>query len=201
MKITAIKQQVKRPDRYSVFVDGAYAFSFHDIEIINLKLVVGQEISLEQLAELKSDAVVSKAYNQALNLLSRRLRSNWEMADYLKRKGYEPEQIETILNKLSNFGYLDDEKFAEAWVNDRRAFKSVSKRRLIQELRAKRVKSEVIDKVLMDDETDELEVLKSLVAKKRRLSKYQDELKLMQYLSRQGFGYDDIKSALKAEDD
>jgi len=42
--------------------------------------------------------------------------------------------------------------------------------------------------------------LRELIAKKRQQSRYQDKLKLMQYLSRQGFGYGDIKTVLEEDD-
>jgi len=51
--------------------------------------------------------------------------------------------------------------------------------------------------VLEEDETDERQVLRELIERKRRQAKYQDNIKLMQYLSRQGFSYGDIKSALE----
>jgi SOS response regulatory protein OraA/RecX len=51
--------------------------------------------------------------------------------------------------------------------------------------------------VLAGDETDERSLLRELVAKIRQLTKYKnDDLKLMQYLARQGFSYSDIKDAL-----
>ena len=43
---------------------------------------------------------------------------------------------------------------------------------------------------------NELEVLKELIERKRKQTKYKDDLKLMQYLTRQGFSYDHIKTAL-----
>jgi SOS response regulatory protein OraA/RecX len=45
----------------------------------------------------------------------------------------------------------------------------------------------------------DISALKSTIEKKRRQSKYSDDLKLMQYLARQGYNYDDIKTALQAD--
>ena len=84
-------------------------------------------------------------------------------------------------------------------MRNRRLLKAVSKRRLMQELRQKRIADDVIQQVLAEDETDDRNVLRELVERKRRQSKYQDNLKLMQYLARQGFSYDDIKAALADE--
>lgn len=201
MKITDIKQQVKRQDRYSIYVDGKYIFSFSESELLSLGLRIGQEFTSAELDELKKTAVEDKAYMRSLDLLARRARSEWEVRDYLKRKDYEPDVIEKTVNRLANAGYIDDAKFAEAWINNRRLLKATSKRKLQMELRQKRVADEVIAIALEADETDEQNILKELVAKKRQQSRYQDDQKLIAYLMRQGFNYDDVKSAMTATDD
>lgn len=194
-KITDIKQQVKRNDRFSVFVDGKYAFSFSQDEIVHLGLKINQEFTKGELEQLKKSAVEDKAYDSALNLIARRMRSRWELEEYLKRKDYDQEIIEKIINKLSEKSYVDDFKFASAWVRTRRLLKPTSKRRLTQELRQKRVDNEAIEKALEEDEADEREVLRGLVARKAK--RYPDKIKFMQYLARQGYNYDDIKSVLE----
>lgn len=196
MKITDIKQQVKRNDRYSIYGDGKYIFSLSENELLNLGLKIGQEFSPEELEKLKDTAVLDKAFDRCLNLISRRRRSQWEIEQYLKQKGYEPELIEKILNMLSIRGYVDDSAFAEAWINNRRLLKNTSKRRLQQELRAKRVPDEIISQALENDEADELEVLRELIAKKRTQTRYKDKEKLMAYLISQGYNYSDVREAL-----
>lgn len=201
MKITSIKQQVKRHDRYSIYVDDKYLFSLSEHELIKSELKKGQELDEHDIARLKDQAVVSKAYDRALNLISHRPRSEWELRDYLRRKGYDEPCTGSVLVRLRERGYVDDEDFARRWVSTRRLLKHTSKRRLAQELRQKRIADSIVRDVLEQDETDETEVLREVVARKRRQSKYQDNLKLMQYLSRQGFGYDDIKSVLNEDDE
>lgn len=197
MKITAIKQQVKLADRYSIYVDEKYAFSLSSGELLNSGLVPGQEITEQELVGLKDRSIIDKAYNRALDLISRRLRSQWELEDYLKRKDYAPEVSIEVIKKLREHGWLYDLRFAESWVRNRRLLKATSRRRLTQELRQKRVPDAIIEQALETDETDEREVLKDLVERKRKQSKYQDKMKLTQYLSRQGYNYDDIKNALE----
>ncbi|MDB5163498.1 MAG: regulatory protein RecX [Candidatus Saccharibacteria bacterium] len=199
MKITAIKQQVRRTDRYSIFVDDKYSFALSELGLINSRLAVGQEYSETELANLLGDAEFDKAYGRVLDLIARRKRSEWEIRDYLKRKDYQPPLIEQVLNRLRQAGFVNDADFARAWVNNRRLLKATSKRRLQQELRQKRLSDEVIAQALEEDQTDERDVLKELVAKKRQQTRYQDDLKLMQYLSRQGYNYADIKSAMHSE--
>ena len=199
MKITDIKLQVKRTDRYSIYIDGKYTFSLGANELLASGLRPNQELDDKELAQLTDTAKMDKAYDRALKFISIRRRSEWETRTYLKRKGYEPEFIDQLCARLQEHGYIDDAAFARAWVDNRRLLKAISKRRLQQELRAKRIDGDVIDQVLQEDEADEREVLRELIAKKRSQARYQDNLKLMQYLSRQGYSYDDIKTVL-AED-
>ena len=200
MKITAIKQQVKQQGRYSIFVEGKYSFSLSDSALLESKIASGQDLTAQQVAEYKKLSGDDKLYNQALRYVAMRPRSVWEMEMYLQRKKADPLLSQQILNKLSNIDLLNDRKFAESWLASRRLLKPTSRRRLSQELRQKHVGDEIIEQVLSEDETDELVTLRDLVERKRRQSKYQDDLKLMQFLARQGYGYGDIKTVLGADD-
>lgn len=200
MKITAIKQQIKRADRYSIYVDGKYSFSLSETELLNLALREGQEFTEKELTDLRNTAVIDKGYDRALNLISRRPRSEWELQDYLRRKDYSQEAASEIIQRLADRAYVNDKDFAERWVASRRLLKSTSKRRLQQELRQKRVADEIIKEVIGADETDEVEVVRDLINRKRSQSRYQDQQKLIQYLSRQGFSFDTIKRALAGDD-
>ena len=199
MKITAIKQQERLKGRYSIFVDEKYAFSLSADALLDEKLHSGQELDEQAVKSYKKLSQDDKAYGLSLAYAVRRMRSTWEFGDYFRRKGYEPELAEQILAKLAGHGFVDDQKFAEAWVRNRRMLKPVSKRRLVQELKQKRVPEDAIAQALAEDETDERDVLRELLERKRRQTRYQDDLKLMRYLAGQGFSYDDIKQALENE--
>ncbi len=200
MKITAIKQQVKRVDRYSIYADEKYLFSFSEGELLASGIRIGQVLDESRLAELKDKAVIDKAYDRTINLVSRRPRSEWELQDYLKRKDYEPQVRDVVIEKLRGRGYVNDEDFAKRWVENRRLLKPMSARRLSQELRQKRISDDIIQRTLEADETDEVDVLKELVERKRKQTKYKEDVRLMQYLARQGFSYELIKQAMSQEE-
>lgn len=196
MKVTAISQQEKLKNRYSVFVDEKYAFSLSDTALLDSKLVSGQELTKEEVGKWKEFSKEDKIYGQVLRYSALRLRSRWELEFYMQRKDVPLPLQDQILNKLSKFGFIDDYKFAESWVRNRRLLKSSSRRRLSLELRQKHISDEIIGQVLEEDEADERSMLKDIIERKRKQVKYQDDTKLMQYLSRQGFSYDDIKSTI-----
>ena len=199
MKITGIKQQIKRADRYSIYVDGKYAFSLSETGLLDQRLASGQELDEQQLATLKRASGEDKAYGNALRYVAMRPRSEWELGTYLKRKDVPQPVAEEIMNRLRAVDLLSDLVFARAWASNRRLLKSISKRKLQLELKQKHVPESIISQVLQEDETDERDALREVVEKKRR--RYPDQNKFMQYLARQGFGYDDIKSVLNETSD
>lgn len=196
MTITAIKQQERLKGWYSIYVDDNYAFSLSADALLAERLHTGQEIDAAQLKAYKKLSADDKAYNLSLAYVARRMRSRHELTDYFRRKGYDEALAEQIMRRLEKLRLVDDAAFAEAWVRNRRLLKPVSKRRLTQELRQKRVADDIIEQTLAEDETDERTVLHELIARKRKQSRYQDDLKLMRYLAGQGFSYDDIKAAM-----
>lgn len=210
MKITALKIQVRDKDRVNVFVDGKYRFSLDITQVAELGIKTGAEYSEEELAELENESQFGKLYTRSLEYALVRPRSQREMRDYLYRKtrdtrtktgdikkGVSTELTERVFQRLLEKGYLNDEKFAQFWVENRNVRKGTSLRKLQSELQAKGVESATIQKVLGDTERTDIEELRKVIAKKAR--RYDDEQKLMMYLARQGFRYDDIKEALQED--
>jgi regulatory protein len=201
MIITAIKNQIKQSDRYSIFVDGKYGFSLSATALLDSGLVRGQDLTSEQLKGYKQVSNDDKVYNLVLRYASLRSHSKWEIESYLIKKKVSPALFSDILNKLTNIGIINDDNFAAAFVRDRKLLRPTSRRKLILELKQKRVKDESIQKAIAQlNSKDESQSLTEIIRIKRQQSRYKDNLKLMQYLSRQGFGYGDIKQAMQEDD-
>ena len=196
MRVTAIKAQIKNTERVSIHVDGSYAFSLTQSQLLELKLFTGKELTEAELEELKAASDYGKLLERVMNYVMIRPRSVREVRDYLWRKKADPTIAQDLIDKLLARGYLNDASFAGSWVRARQLTKPVSKRRLTAELQQKGVKSDLIEQAIATDEYDEAHALREIITKKRKIVRYQDEQKLMQYLARQGFGYDLIKSTL-----
>ena len=104
------------------------------------------------------------------------------------------ELSEKIISRLASRGYIDDEKFARYYVENRFVKKGISMKRLKMELMKKGVAREIIERVLDDSERNDEEEIKKIIAKKR--ARYDDE-KLIAYLCWQGFQYDLVKSLVE----
>jgi regulatory protein len=195
-QITDIQVQKNHADRFSIYVDGKYAFPFSANDLLTWGLYKGQEVTEQELVNLQSGAGAAKAYDQVLNLLALRKRSQKEVRDYLKRKNYEPEAIDRTLRRLVDGGFLDDLEFAQSWIRDRNALKPRSSRKLEAELRAKGIDAGVISAALHEQDPEaELWAVQAVI--KKKLTQYPDQRKLIEYLQRQGFSYSLIKRALE----
>ncbi|MBL8158916.1 RecX family transcriptional regulator [Candidatus Saccharibacteria bacterium] len=200
MKITAIKAAVKTQGRYNIFVDGAYNFSLDEFQLIHLGVRLGREYTEAELEQLKEESVFGKAYARALEYIMRRPRSEKELRDYAWRKQWDPALADRVIERLRAKGHVDDATFAQAWVRHRALGKPISTRKLQMELRQKGVADEHVTAALaVDKDFDEKDALRRLVAKKR--ARYPDRQKFLAYLMRQGYGYDDVKSAVDGTED
>jgi regulatory protein len=196
MNITAIKQQVKNPERVSVFVDGKYCFSLSLDELVREKLKKGQQLEEAELKRLKKISEDGKLRSRSLEWLLGRPHSTREFKDYLRKKKTEVELTDQLIAEFSQKGYLDDAKFA-AWFVEMRVRRQRSKRAIRSELLTKGITGEALEAALNSDEINEEEALKELIAKKGTRSKYrEDPVKFARYLTSQGFSYDLVKKHL-----
>jgi len=211
MKITAVTAQKKDKNRVNIMVDGKYRFSLDIFQYAELGLRVGREYTDDELTAFETESQFGKAYARALEYCLMRPHSAKEMRDYLYRKTRDsrtktgeikkglPTSITTrVFDRLVEKGYINDEKFTLYWVENRSLTKGVSRRKLMAELRSKGVGLSIIERLLSESARSDDDEIQKIIAKKR--SKYPDDQKLMQYLARQGFGYDDIKQALACDD-
>ena len=215
MKITALTTQQKDPNRVNVMVDGRFRFSLDIYQVADLGIKVGKEYDEKELGELETESQFGKLYARSLEYCLIRPHSSREVRDYLYRKtlnkkykskktgelkerpGASKTVTERVFNRLVEKGYIDDEKFARFWIENRNQRKGTSKRKLQAELAAKGVDQTIINEYLAETERNDRDELQKIIIKKR--SRYPDEQKFMQYLIRQGFSYDDIKSAIETD--
>lgn len=217
MKITAITAQQKDKNRVNVMVDGIYRFSLDIFQYADLGIRVGKEYTEQELVELESESQFGKLYARALEYCLMRPHSAKEVRDYLYRKtrdqkvkdrrsgemrvkpGVSEALTVRVFERLLAKGYVDDAKFTRYWIDNRSLAKGASRRKLQAELQAKGVSRSVIEVYLAESDRSDEDEIQKVIAKKAR--RYDDPQKLMQYLARQGFSYDQIKEALAKVDE
>jgi regulatory protein len=187
--VTAITVQKKNKDRVSVYLDGEYAFGL--ARIVAAWLSVGQELSEEKIAQLNSRDEVEAAYAKALRLINQRDHSSAEIRQYLKRHEVMEPAIDDVVGRLERAGLVNDERFAQNWIENRSEFRPRSRRALAFELRSRGVSPDAIETAL--EQTDEEEM--AYRAALKQSSKYQHltwpeyRQKMIAFLARRGFSY------------
>ena len=214
--VTDIKEAVRDRDRLNVYIDRKFFCSLALSQVVDLKLKIGKQLNDEDLKSLRRASEFGKLYQRALEYALLRPHSQKEMRDYLKKKtlnkavrvknqktgeyqtkqkeGFDVSLVEPVLARLVERGYVDDERFAKLWIENRSTRKGISQKKLRLELQSKGISQDIIDTCLSEGARDERKELKKVIAKKAK--KYPDEQKLIQYLLRQGFNYSDVLEAL-----
>jgi regulatory protein len=188
-KITNFTPQIKNQDRVNVFIDDKYAFSLDIFQVSELGVKVGQELSEEELENLKKASDFGKLYARTLGWLISRPHSKREVKDYLRRKKTEEDLATAVMARLEAKSYLDDARFARFWVENRFQKKGVSRKRLQLELIKKGISQDLIASALESAPRDDATEIDKILAKKAKRYE-QDPQKLLAYLVRQGFSYD-----------
>lgn len=188
--ITSLRYQQSNRQRVSVYLDGDYAFGLPDTLAAQLR--IGQVLSDDQIAGLREQDNLERAYQRTLLLLGRRARSTGEVQRYLDRLDLTPEAAAIIIQRLTSHGYLDDLQFAQAWVSDRERFKPRSSAALRSELRQKGVSQAIIAQVLSDIDHDAsaLRAGQDYARRLQHLDQRTFRQKLGSHLLRRGFAHE-----------
>ena len=180
----------------SVYLDGEYAFGL--AKIVAAWLKVGQEISKENIEELKAKDKEEIALQKAVKFLSYRPRSEDEVRKNLKKHKFQEEIIEKVIDRMRRGGLVNDVNFAELWVENRSEFRPRGSRLLRMELRKKGIPDDVIENATKDLTEDELAFrAASKQARKYKKLEWQEFRKKMNgFLARRGFDYGIISNVI-----
>lgn len=188
--ITALKVQSTNKERVSVYLDGEFAFGV-TLDVA-ARLRKGQHLHDAEIAALRTQDDVDKAYQAALRYLAVRPRSRVEVERHLARKGHAPEAIAAALERLEQRAYVDDEAFATYWVENRSYFRPRSAAALRHELRQKGVDAASIEAATaaVDEAAAAWSVVEGKLKRWETLT--QDELaqKIGGLLVRRGFSFE-----------
>jgi regulatory protein len=150
MRITALTRQRRHPGRANLHIDGAFHCGIAREVVYAERLSVGDDITAERLQRLRHADDCWRATDAALSLLAARARARRELADRLRRKGFDPAAVDHALERVERLGLIDDRAFAEAWVRDRLRLRPRGTRALVAELRGKGVAPSVARSAVAD---------------------------------------------------
>ncbi len=189
MRIISFKKTSK--DKYKLLLDNNESITLYEDVIINNNLLITKEVDNNLLDDLMKQNSDIHAYNIAINYISIRMRSIKELREYLIKKNMSSTLIENVIKRLIKEGYLNDFKFAKAFVNDRLIISTFGPFKIKRELLNYGVDESIVNEVIeeIDDSIIE-EKLSKLVEKQMRIKKGSAnsiKIKLVNYFSNLGY--------------
>jgi regulatory protein len=128
------------------------------------------------------------------------------MRDKMKRWGMDIEAQNRVIERLTNERYIDNERYARAFVKDKVRYNKWGRRKVQQALWMKRIDEDIQQRVLDEiDDEEYLKVLVPLLKQKRKSIKAANDYELNQKLVRfalgRGFDYGIIRQCLDVDED
>ena len=138
---------------------------------------------------MKKEKTEEEAFLQLAALCANAEHCQYEMLEKMKRWELSDEAQARVMARLIEERYVDDRRYARAFVKDKICYNKWGRRKVQQGLWMKRIDKEIQDEVLNEiDEKEYLNVLKPLLKQKRKSIKANSDYELNQKLVRFAYG-------------
>jgi len=155
---------------------------------------------------MKKEMTEQEAYLQLAALCAQAEHCQHEMREKMKRWGLDEAAQERVVSRLVKERFVDDERYARAFVKDKVHYNKWGRRKVQQGLWMKHIDDDIQHRVL--DEVDDkayLEVLRPLLKQKRKATKagsdYELNQKLVRFALGRGFTFDIIRQCLDVDEE
>ena len=150
---------------------------------------------------MKKEMTEQEAYLQLAALCAQAEHCEQEMRDKMRRWELDETVQNRIVDRLIKERYVDDERYARAFVKDKIRYNKWGRRKVQQALWKKRIDADIQQRVLDEiEEKEYLDILRPLLKQKRKSIKAESDYELNQKLVRfalgRGFGFDIIRQCL-----
>lgn len=147
-----------------------------------------------------------EAYLQLAAMCAQAEHCEQEMHDKMKRWGVEPDAQDRVVARLVKERYIDNERYARAFVKDKIRYNKWGRRKVMQALWMKRIDDDIQHRVLDEiDDKEYIDVLIPLLKQKRKTIKAKSDYELNQKLVRfalgRGFDFGIIRQCMDVDDE
>ena len=200
MEITKVQALTKQ--KYRIFLDGESAFAVYKGELSRYHLEEGAVLPPEVYEELVNRVLKKRATLRAMHILERTDKTEAQLRRKLEESEYPKEAVESAIAYVTSYGYLDDRRYAEHYIEWKKQGKG--KARLKMELVQKGISREIIEEVLESTDFGETrEMIRQIILKKRKTDipmNEKEKQRLYGFLMRKGFSSSDILAVMREEE-
>lgn len=164
----------------------------HEELVLKFRLVAGKELDESQVTELNGKLDLGRAYQYALNLLSKKSYTTAQIYEKLDAKEYEMNIIQDVLRRLVDVGLLNDEQYTISYINHQVVMGKKGPNKIKQELLQKGIAERLIYQSLnlYEEETqveNALKIADQLVRTNKKYGPHFIKQKISQSLMLKGF--------------
>lgn len=210
--ITSITPQKNNKDRYSIFVDEEFLLGVAGETLLKHQLEVEMQVTYALFKKLQRDEGYNKVKNYMLGRLSRRDHGREELRRKAARKDYPNSVIEDVLYELQEKDYINDQRFAQQYAQDKSSLKKWGPNKIKAHLRKKGISRAIAEEAAdhIHQSTNTKNRLQELTTKrKKRFLREPDPLKrkkkIVNYLLQKGYRsgsiYKNIEQLMKLVND
>lgn len=194
--VTKLEYQKNNKERVNVYLDGSFFAGMSLENVIKFSLKEGKEVDEQKLKELLFEENKQKAFQKSTDLISKFVKTEKQIKDYLKEKSFDEQVIFETVDKLKEYGFINDQAYVESYVGFKKNVCGAKK--IKQELFAKGISKKLIDRVdelLGEEGTSACESIAEKYMKNKEKT-FENKVKLNRYLLSKGFDYADINKVI-----
>ena len=170
MKIEKIKKIGKK---YKILLSDGNEIKTYDDVILNYGLLYHKTIDSDLLNKINNDNNYYEIYYKTVNYITKRLRSEKEINEYIDKNKVTNKDKEKLVKKLKENNLINDLNFAKAYIADKINLSNIGLDKIRNDLLMHNISVEIIDSELAKVDNNLIkEKLKKLIAKKIKNSKY-----------------------------
>lgn len=201
--MTVTKTEAVTKAKYKVYIDGQFAFILYKGELSRYHIAEGARIDEEVCHKILTEVILKRAKRRALHLLNDMGRTEEQLKTRLRRDLYPEDIIDDTIDYVKSFGYINDAAYAQCFVETRKGKKS--RKEIYAQLCRKGLKDEEIEAAFEEcyGSGDAREAIETILRKKKydpRKAGWEDTRKILGYLTRKGFGYEDIRQVIQVSE-
>ena len=174
MHITKYKKD--STNKYKVYIDDEIYTLYDDI-IIKYNLLSKKEIMEDELKEILNTNTEYTSYYDSIKYISRKIRSEYEINEYLKKKQVDKNIIDKTIKRLKTNNFINDNIFVKAFINDKINLSLNGPKKIKDELKKHNINNNIIDEYLNKITNDEwYNRVNRYIEKKKKMNHYSESL-------------------------
>ena len=202
IKIIEIKQCARNKERVNLYTEDGFLMAVYIDTVLANHIKKDAVFSEEKLEEIRKQDAQRYAVQAAMEYVSYKPRTEKEVRVKLASKEIAEDAIDLAIEKLKEYGYINDAEYAAAYVAE--LLPKYGKRVILQKLAQKGVLRETALEATQTAAAPEEQLTKMAETLRRRYrddEPYKQKQKIIRSLMAKGFEYDDIKNVLSKEEE